>query len=173
MSHINCQESGQDTTKFRSIKSTHPGLKNNALYFTAGFFGGVIINGNYERILWQNQHLFLRCLQLRVGIGKTWMQGLSGFISTTNYELRTYTGTMGLLAGRRNSFLEFGIGASYFEGSAITTSGWTGNSVESAYDELLPALMLGYRFQQPGNSFVFRTGLGIPDGLYISLGFAF
>lgn len=80
---------------------------------------------------------------------------------------------MGLLAGRRNSFLEFGIGASYFEGSAITTSGWTGNSVESAYDELLPALMLGYRFQQPGNSFVFRTGLGIPDGLYISLGFAF
>lgn len=36
----------------------------------------------------------------------------------------------------------------------------------------LPAVSLGYRYQAPAGFGIFRTGVGWPEGIYLSLGFA-
>ncbi|GEM_PF-2316273 len=36
-----------------------------------------------------------------------------------------------------------------------------------------PAAAIGYRYQKPKGGFVFRTGLGWVDGIYLSFGSAF
>ncbi len=36
-----------------------------------------------------------------------------------------------------------------------------------------PAGSIGYRFQKAEGGFIFRTGIGFPDGLYVSAGFRF
>ena len=38
---------------------------------------------------------------------------------------------------------------------------------------ILPVISTGYRFQKPKGGLVFRTGIGYPEGVYLSLGYAF
>lgn len=167
------QEASPDSTKVNSDLKTQLELEKNALYITGGLIGGFVFSGNYEHILWQNHHLFLRSVHLRAGVGKLWLKGFSGFIYWSEYELRTYTATFGLLAGRRNSFLEFGVGAVYLDGTLSTHSGWTGAEETNPYRDINLSMYLGYRYQKAGQPFVFRGGLGYPDGLYLSLGICF
>ena len=56
---------------------------------------------------------------------------------------------------------------------------WDGYHDEDSNDRILgktliiPAGAIGYRFQKPGGKFVFRTGIGFPESLYLSLGLCF
>ncbi|MFT6983614.1 MAG: hypothetical protein ACJAUD_002393 [Crocinitomicaceae bacterium] len=39
--------------------------------------------------------------------------------------------------------------------------------------KVLPAGNLSYRFQKSDGHFMFRTGIGLPEALYIGFGFVF
>ena len=55
--------------------------------------------------------------------------------------------------------------------------GWDMGDFESApgsgYNAIVPVLNIGYRFQRPNKSLVFRSGIGVPEFLYVSLGHSF
>jgi hypothetical protein len=65
----------------------------------------------------------------------------------------------GHILGRWNSHFEMALGIH------IDVTGST---------ELFPVGgLLAYRYQKPQGSFVFRTGMGFPNAIFISLGFCF
>lgn len=98
----------------------------------------------------------------------------------------------GKVFGSRNStIVDFGVGgAAHWEGASpfiisrfgiLTGSGrrhfeakagicyfWAGD-----LQGLLPSFSVGYRKQKPGSHFIFRTGVGFPDALYVSWGVSF
>lgn len=41
------------------------------------------------------------------------------------------------------------------------------------YNELFPSFSIGYRSQKPQSNFIFRTGVGWPETLYVSWGVSF
>ena len=47
------------------------------------------------------------------------------------------------------------------------------NASGSGYNRYIPALNIGYRFQKPNESFVFRCGVGLPELIYFGFGLAF
>ena len=55
--------------------------------------------------------------------------------------------------------------------------GWDQVQYESAsgsgYNAYFPAVNIGYRFQKPNESFVFRSGVGLPELIYFGFGLAF
>lgn len=165
------QKDTADTT-IAGNQDVNPRLFKNVMYLTGGYVAGFSISGNYERILWQNPNQFLRSIQFRVGIGKSWIETWA-FFYASDYELKTYTGTLGLLAGRRGSNLEFGMGATYVDGQEVTTWIFSNNDYKHDFHAMNLSIMMGYRYQKPGEYFIFRCGLGWPDGVYVSLGFCF
>jgi len=124
-------------------------------------------------MIWGNKHRIIQSLMIRVGVGKLKGSGVTSFFSTTELKLTSYYTTLGVLVGKRNSHLEFTLGTVYFDGEETTTShlGPTVNTED--YQDFDLVISLGYRFQKPGGQFVFRTGAGWPELLYISLGFCF
>ena len=119
----------------------------NTTYVTVGFallWGAV--NANYEQMIWKSQDRFIQSLWFRIGAGSyaAWDAEGINFVATLN-----------ALTCKKNTHLEFGLGATYFGGdiSLIT-----------------PAGALGYRFQKPKGHFIFRTGIGWPESFYLSFG---
>ena len=55
--------------------------------------------------------------------------------------------------------------------------GWDQVQYESApgsgYNAYFPAVNIGYRFQKPNESFVFRSGFGLPELIYFGFGLSF
>jgi len=49
----------------------------------------------------------------------------------------------------------------------------SGGSPASQYSQFIPVANIGYRFQGPNKDFVFRTGLGFPELIYVGIGVAF
>ena len=47
------------------------------------------------------------------------------------------------------------------------------NASRHNYNRYIPALNIGYRFQKPNESFVFRCGVGLPELIYFGFGRAF
>ena len=47
------------------------------------------------------------------------------------------------------------------------------NASRSNYNTYIPAVNIGYRFQKPNESFVFRCGVGLPELIYFGFGRAF
>ena len=47
------------------------------------------------------------------------------------------------------------------------------NASGSGYNRYIPALNIGYRFQKSNESFVFRSGFGLPELIYFGFGLAF
>lgn len=43
----------------------------------------------------------------------------------------------------------------------------------SEYQQILPAITIGYRYQKSTGGFLFRTGIGFPEIIYIGLGSSF
>lgn len=85
--------------------------------------------------------------------------GLMAFWESSGwFTMATYTS----LTGKGSNHLEVGLGAMYAE-----------YTEEEAEAILLPAGNLGYRFQKPDGRFIFRTGVGFPEAIYISFGFSF
>jgi hypothetical protein len=152
MSEIYCQTAVTELSK--------PELRKNVVYGTIGFypeeFYGTIL-GNYERKLYQFPNSCINSLWVRVAAGPWGSWGSEGW---------NYVSTLSLLTGKKASHIEFGAGAvlSWDTSAKHFYPIWSDNYI---------AANLGYRYQKPGGSFVFRTGIGWPEFLYLSLGFCF
>lgn len=124
-------------------------LKNNAIYGSVGyFFVFLSASGFYERILKQN--LFNKNLSLYGRTGFTFLGTLMGEASIASLNA-------GLLTGIKNHHLEIGLGP--------------GLIIDE--EEIFATGCLGYRFQNPEKSFIFRCGLGSPELLYAGIGVSF
>ncbi|MEY3367452.1 MAG: hypothetical protein RI973_607 [Bacteroidota bacterium] len=129
------------------VDSTPPMLRNAALYGTIGASVIGFVAGNIEFMVAQKPKGFFKAYSLRVGFGVQENFGGEGGI---------LIGALNMLTGRKNSHFEVGLG-------------WN-----LLFDEAsLPLIAAGYRFQKPRGRFVFRTGVGLIEGVYVSLGTAF
>jgi hypothetical protein len=85
--------------------------------------------------------------------------------------------------GEKKSHLEIGLGlgvlydkSSYEIGVSNANYPYPGFQPEPSkgdYTSLTPAAFVGYRYQKAAGGFVFRTGIGFPDGIYVAIGLAF
>lgn len=128
----------------------------NSIHGSAGFVGlGGGLGLNYERLLRYNPDRgFLNHLSVRV-TGGTWVV----WDTAGKLALVGITG----LSGKKKHRLETMLG--------ITAAKNDNLDIQST--DILLAAGLGYRFQKHEGGFVFRTGLGYPEGLYLGLGYAF
>ena len=65
----------------------------------------------------------------------------------------------GIITGRKSSHFEAALGAVYL--------------FDNDLEGYAPALSVGYRLQKPGSHFMFRTGLGFPEDVYVGIGVSF
>jgi hypothetical protein len=135
-------------------------LKKNSLFGTLGYYPeGMYTNitGNYERLIVEFPESFFRAVHLRVGGGPwvAWMADGVNFFAVTS-----------LLMGRSGSHLETGMGV-------LFTYHPDRREWHPIVNDRHLAGNLGYRFQRPGGEFVWRAGLGWPEGFYLSLGWCF
>ena len=122
----------------------------NVLYATAGiFFLYYGVNVNYERMIRESNDRFIQSLWIRVGAGV-----ITDWSDDEGINLIT---TITALTGKRNSHFEFALGATH----------------QGEYILIFPAGNLGYRYQKPKGGFVFRTGIGWPETIYLSFGYSF
>jgi hypothetical protein len=136
------------------------------LWFTA--------NGNYNRLLKVKDRKWYGRYYLHFGFGTFASWG--GIGTSTNLSLQW-------LGGRKKSHLELGLGlVSLFDKEGYDIGKSNANSPYSAYApepsrsdyrDIAPSATIGYWYQKPGKGFVFRTGVAFPDGVYLSVGFAF
>lgn len=147
----------------------------NSFYGTVGF-GGIyaIANANYERIVSVSDEKNFRLISIRMAYGRyaLWTDGGPVYLLTLNG-----------IWGKRNNHFEGALGvvvlfdkSSYDIGVSNANYPYPGYDVEPGrldYTMFLPAASIGYRFQKPDGKFIFRAGIGWPEALYVSFGFAF
>ncbi|MFH0842202.1 MAG: hypothetical protein V1903_06235 [Bacteroidota bacterium] len=142
-------QSVQDTVSSGNIK--------NVVFGTFGVYPLAIYNINYERnIYYKPVTGSVSSINLRLGFGKEADPSGSAelLLASTNF-----------IFGPGSGHVEADLGAAYLF-----------NIIRDNYDKktgFSPLVNLGYRFQRNDGHFVFRTGLGWPDCIYASLGFAF
>ena len=135
-------------------ESSSSDFKKNVVYGTVGVFPA-IANINYERQIIHPVKDPLSSINLRIGYG------ISADMSGSE--------KLCLLS---SNFI-FGSGSSHFE--TDIGAAYRFNIVRDNYDKecgITPIIDLGYRFQKKNGHFVFRTGIGWPDFIHVSLGFA-
>lgn len=127
-------------------------LHKNSIQGSVGTFGVYFSAiGTYEYIFWQHKKTHLATFARAGYGGYVWL-------AATNGGFVLFEG--GVLTGANKSHFEAAIGMSYF-------------MEYEDNDFLSPAASIGYRLQKPGGHFIFRTGLGYPEGLYIGFGVSF
>jgi hypothetical protein len=134
--------------------SSPDNFNKNVVYATVGLFPA-IANLNYERQLFHPVKDPISSINLRIGYG------VSGDLAGSE--------KLCLLS---SNFI-FGSGSSHFE--TDIGAAYRFNIVRDNYDKkvgITPIIDLGYRFQKKNGQFVFRTGIGWPDCIHVSLGFA-
>lgn len=97
------------------------------------------------------------------------------FFSTENHTVLFISN--GLITGldKRNHF-EASIGLGWDDVNKEASGsiyGGSGGSSAAQYSQFIPVANIGYRFQAPNKDFVFRTGVGFPELIYVGLGVAF
>jgi len=127
-------------------------LRRDAFYVNVGFLS---IDLNYERkiMTYEKGYLFGR-------VGAGYWAGWA--ILGANFKFH-----LSYIYGKKNSHLEFNLGARY-----------KGEFVHTSYNEpggfsdgdMLPIVNIGYRYQKPGRPFVFRAGIGTESVFYLSIG---
>lgn len=157
------QSSGQDLVETQSKNAIYANAGTLGLWFTASV--------NYERHLFSTDNKFHVNYYLRTcaGVYETWgadgpygSLGLQGIFGAEKNHLELGLG-LGVLYDK--SGYEIGVSnANYFTEP---------NPPRGDYTDWVPAVSVGYRYQKPSGGFVFRTGIGFPDGVYLSLGLAF
>ena len=95
------------------------------------------------------------------------------FFTTENHTVLSIRN--GLITGldARNHF-EASIGLGWDNVNKEASGGiyGSGGSSASQYSQFIPVANIGYRFQAPNKDFVFRTGLGFPELIYLGIGVA-
>jgi len=105
-----------------------------------------------------------------------------------SYE-KLYKSKGNVFGGRNSTIVDFGLGAvGAWDGAVpyiISRYGILTGSGSRHFEAkagilylptvafLLPSASIGYRKQKPGSRFIFRTGIGLPDFLYLSWGYSF
>jgi hypothetical protein len=145
-----------------------PVKKKNAIHGSLGFLGlGGTLNGFYERMAGESSSSFFSSYWVGAGFG--WAAYWEDTWRFINIDFAALT-------GRRNSHMEFRVGVATFKDMwGYRHPDNYDPSITSKYPwrSFAPSGAIGYRFQKPGASFVFRTGAGFPYGLYVSAGFRF
>jgi hypothetical protein len=137
-----------------------PSLKKNVVYGTIGYGITIVANGNYERKLFEStEKKLINSIWWKVGYG-VWVDFDldDGSNITTGFTA---------LTGSKKGHIELNFGFTHFLGEETTAL------FASSYQEYSLVGALGFRYQKPNGGFVFRTGIGYPDSLYLSFGFAF
>lgn len=160
------QASGQDSLKIQPKNVIYANAGTLGLWFTA--------SANYERQLFSTDNKFHVNYYMRACAGAfaTWGQeGSYGSLSLQG------------VFGAKKSHLELGFGvAALFDkiGYEIGISnanypyqGYEPEPSKKDYTDWTPVVSAGYRYQKPTGGFVFRTGIGFPDGVYLSFGLGF
>ncbi|MGB3779358.1 MAG: hypothetical protein WA960_13445 [Tunicatimonas sp.] len=136
--------------------------------------GSMVVVGaygiNYERLLVQFEDNSLIGLWGKAGIGGWAEYGNNG----GDYQQLT----AGLLIGKSRGHLELNLGGARMYNQQGFENYWMINDpqakpVKSDYVRLSPVGSLGYRFQKREGGFLFRTGLGYPEGIFVGLGASF
>ena len=157
---------------YGQLEQTSPKrIRKNAVQVSAGF-GGVIAayNANYERLIIQFEDNSLVGLWGKVGLGEWGEYGNNG----GSYQQLM----MGILTGKNKGHLELNLGGARMYNKRGFENYWMINDpqikpVKADYVQLNLVGSIGYRYQNPNGNFVFRTGLGYPEGAFIGLGVAF
>jgi hypothetical protein len=125
-------------------------VNRNMIYGTASYLlYHYSVTANYERVLYISNNT-KRMWTFRAGFG---------IIDTKG---KIIIGTFNNLLGKGKNKFEMNIGATYI------------NEPHSYGPHFISIVLnAGYRRQKPGGKFVLRTGFGIPEGLYFSLGYRF
>lgn len=157
---------GQDSLKIQPKNVIYANVGTLGLWFTG--------SANYERQLFSTENKFYANYFIRAcgGAFATW--GADGPYGSLSLQ--------GVL-GAKKSHLELGLGfgalfdkVGYRIGVSNSNYPYPGYEPEPSkldYTYWVPAVSVGYRYQRPMGGFVFRTGIGFPDGAYLSIGLAF
>ncbi|MBN3582162.1 hypothetical protein JYB64_07165 [Algoriphagus aestuarii] len=127
-------------------------LYKNGLYGSLGFAGiYASATSNYERMVTQHFDKGITATFVKVGIGVYGVWGGSGSYYYAQY---------GFLTGKRASHLEISAGPNF---------GFNEDGAESPPI----AATIGYRHQKPERHFILRTGLALPESIYLGIGWSF
>jgi len=137
-----------------SLYAQEPEKENkNATYFTFGIGPIFSANISYERMVWKPGHDL---------INELWIRGNVGALGIIFGEKRySASVTAQVLSAGKVIHWDMGVGFLCF---IDKNAAWGG---------ILPTGNLGLRLQGKHNSPVFRFGIGFPDYVYASLGYAF
>ncbi|HEY5688572.1 MAG TPA: hypothetical protein VIS27_09740 [Yeosuana sp.] len=105
----------------------------------------------YDRIVYENSNI---AVFARVGYG--------GWFTLLVNSGTTLMGQGGVLFGSGKGRFEVAVGA-----AKINQTQYSEN-----HDKTDPAINIGYRRNVPGKHFLFRTGIGYPEGIYFGVGYA-
>jgi hypothetical protein len=145
-------------------------LKSNNISFCIGT--AILANSlglMYQRLI-QSNRTKLACFTLSANVN-FFRVSFFGASNTTVFSIRG-----GVLTGcQNNNHFEANLGAGLANVIDESYSGFygTGGSSASNYTAIYPVGNIGYRFQAPNKNFVFRTGIGFPELLYVGFGVAF
>jgi len=140
----------------------------NAIHGSAGYLllGGTL-NGFYERMIGESSSSYFSSYWVGAGFG-----GMAYW----DERWRFINIDFAALSGQRNNHMEFRLGVATFKDMwGYRHPDGYDPSITAKYPwrSFAPTGAIGYRFQKPGESFVFRTGAGFPHGLYVGIGFRF
>lgn len=125
----------------------------NAVYFTFGCSPFLTANISYEHKVWEPGHDLFNQIWIKGNVG-AWAFVLGG----EGYNTAV---TAQVLSAGKLVHWDMGLGISYF------------TLMDLSPVNILPAGNLGLRLQKKKNSPIFRFGIGFPEILYASLGYAF
>ncbi len=134
----------------------------NAIYAS---FGSVLFLNSaqltYDRLLAKSEAGFFKSYYLTFKGGGEAALDFSGNGRGSGYLMSA--GVTGLTGKRKNHF-ELGLGIGYF----IESNRFSGQNQGNLY----PTIAIGYR-KQTSNGFLFRTGIGVAEWLYLGFGYSF
>ncbi|MEE3146177.1 MAG: hypothetical protein VX280_08415 [Bacteroidota bacterium] len=151
-------------TQNEQIKTS---LNKNSLSFNIGT--AILANGlglKYERIIARKQLYY--SISANVNFFRF------SFFGAENHTVLSVSN--GFITGidERNHFdANVGLGWDYVNVESYGGIYGSGGSPASQYNQFLPVASFGYRYQVPNDGFIFRTGVGYPELLYISFGVSF
>ncbi len=146
-------------------------IRKNVVQASAGAMVVVGAYGiNYERLLVQFEDNSLIGLWGKAGLGEWAEYGNNG----GGYQRLM----VGLLTGKSRGHLELNLGGARMYNKRGFENYWMINDpqvkpIKSNYVQRNPVGSLGYRFQKREGGFLFRTGLGYPEGIFVGLGASF
>ena len=149
--------------------NTNEDSAKNVVYFSAG---SVLVyssfNLNYDYRIIQSETGFFKNYYATIEAGI--FNSNSGFApGPTSGGFTTGIGLIGL-TGKGNRHFETSLGLSLNIETEI--EGDSPNGIAKKVTFVLPELSLGYRYQK-ANNFMFRTGIGYPQTVYIGAGYSF